>query len=267
MYYPLFPSSSRGEVRRARDASRETYLVGARDAPARTEDRGRGGDPDLQGRRPEGRDRRRRVPERGPREHHRVDVPHLDDAGGPGVRPRVGGLPLPFDDLREEAEVSRPRVRPAGVEGRDLHLRGAPPVEGPPADGPRPPPVVPGPRGPPDRGARGPPGERGRGRRGPRRVGRRQHGPRARGTRQVQDPPARDGDDRRGVRCPPERGPLAELRRHRAPPGGPPPRGLAPPPPELEVALGPLQEQARALETHLKRLKQQAKRAEAPEPG
>ena len=37
--------------------------------------------------------------------------------------------------------------------------------------------------------------------------------------------------------------------------------------PELEVDLGPLQEQARTLETHLKRLKQQAKRAEAPEPG
>ena len=37
--------------------------------------------------------------------------------------------------------------------------------------------------------------------------------------------------------------------------------------PELDVDLGPLEEQAKALEGHLQRLKQQAKPAVAPEPG
>src|SRR4030067_616773 len=119
MYSPLSPSPSRGEVRRAGDASRETYLVGARDAPARTEDRGRGGDPDLQGRRPEGRDRRRRVPAPGPRAHHRVPAPPahppLRWSQAHGVRQIVALEGLPGN---EAASVGDPAVWGVGSTDR-----------------------------------------------------------------------------------------------------------------------------------------------------
>src|SRR5438093_657049 len=65
---------------------------------------------DDQGSRFEGRDGRRRVPERRPREHDYGDVPDHGSEGRPSRRPRISRLPVPLDDLREEAEVPRARL-------------------------------------------------------------------------------------------------------------------------------------------------------------
>src|SRR5436853_316482 len=88
----------------------------------RADFRGRRGASDDQGSRHEGRDRRRGVPERRPGEHDHRDVPDHDFADGSGHGARVTGLPVHLDDLREQAEVPRPRLCVPEGEGRDLHL-------------------------------------------------------------------------------------------------------------------------------------------------
>src|SRR5437762_13524423 len=65
---------------------------------------------DDQGSRFEGRDGRRRVPERRPSEHDYGDVPDHEPEVRPSRRPRISRLPIPLDDLREEAEVDRKSV-------------------------------------------------------------------------------------------------------------------------------------------------------------
>src|SRR5438132_3184790 len=122
----------------------------------RADFRGRRGAPDHQGSRHEGRDRRRGVPKRRPREHDHCDVPHHNVADRSGDSARVTGLPVHLDDLREQAEVPRPRVRVPEGEGRDLHLRDAAPDEHPSTGRLRPHEVGEGPRMPADRAPRGP---------------------------------------------------------------------------------------------------------------
>src|SRR3990170_1401129 len=183
--------------------------------------RGGGRDPVVQGRDSEGRDRRRRLPERRARQHDHRDVPHHDAPHGSGVCPRIARLSLPLDGLREETEVPRSGVLLEGPAPCDLHLRDAPSDVDPPpgrigahALGARP-------RLPTDRAARGPAdGPRGSAGRGAAGVGRRVDGPGPRRTGPQGDRGARDGHDHRGDRRPPERGPLAERGRDRAPRGG-----------------------------------------------
>src|SRR3972149_4635641 len=145
--------------------------------------RGGGRDPVVQGRDPEGRDRRRRLPERRARQHDHRDVPHPGAPHGSGVCPRIARLSLPLDGLREETEVPRSGVLLEGPAPCDLHLRDAPSDVDPPP-----------------------------GRIGAHALGARPRLPTDRG--------ARDGHDHRGDRRPPERGPLAERGRDRAPRGG-----------------------------------------------
>src|SRR5438034_6849026 len=170
----------------------------------------------------EGRDGRRRVPERRPSEHDYGDVPDHGSEGRPGRRPRISRLPVLIDDLREQAEVPRARLRVEGPEARDFHLRDAAPDGDPPARRVYPPEVGEGPRVPADRAPR----RLARGRR-PAGLGRaagvggREHGPGPRGTGEARDPAARVRDDRRGDRCPLERGTVAGRRCDCPPRGGP----------------------------------------------
>src|SRR5207249_449184 len=177
---------------------------------------------DDQGSGLEGRDGRRRVPERGPREHDHSDVPDHEPEVRPSRRPRIPRLPVLIDDLREEAEVPRARLRVEGPEARDFHLRDAAPDEHASARRVYPPEVGEGPRVPADRAPR----RLARRRRCPglRRaagVGGRKHGPGPRGTGEARDSAARVRDDRRGDRCPLERGTVAGRRCDCPPRGGP----------------------------------------------
>src|SRR5947199_3456518 len=160
----------------------------------------------------EGRDGRRRVPERRPREHDYGDVPDHGSEGRPSRRPRISRLPVPLDDLREEAEVPRARLCVEVPEARDFHLRDAAPDGDPPARRVYPPEVGERPRVPADR----PPGRIARGRRSAdlgraAGVGGREHGPGPRGTGEARDSAARVRDDRRGDRRPLERGTVADV--------------------------------------------------------
>src|SRR5439155_6042707 len=168
---------------------------------------------DDQGSGLEGRDGRRWVPERRTRGHDHGDVPDNGSEGRPSRRPRISRLPVPLDDLREEAEVPRARLCVEVPEARDLHLRDAAPDGDPPARRVYAPEVGEGPRVPADRAPR----RLARGRRPAslRRaasVGGWEHGTGPRGTGEARDPAARVRDDRRGDRRPLERGTVAGRR-------------------------------------------------------
>src|SRR5438094_8965556 len=177
---------------------------------------------DDQGSGLEGRDRRCRVPERRPREHDHGDVPDPGSEGRPSRRPRISRLPVPLDDLREEAEVPRARLRVEVPEARDFHLRDAAPDGDPPARRIYPAEVGEGPRvsanRAPRRIARG---RRGAGLRRAAGVGGREHGPGPRGIGEARDSAARVRGYHRGDGCPLERGTVAGRRCDCPPRGGP----------------------------------------------